>query len=176
MLLSNCADTGGYNNYSSSSYYCDSECQKKKCTTAKKNKKNEIFRANEASFAKYNAGETDRICPDPSYLGSNYVSACNDTISYRGSFSCSNKINNQSKGYSTIKKWDEESCSFICVKKCFDKSKCGSVFEKTSGWLGDLFEGDNSKEKKEKKKIEIPKTTTTKCNWDFLGNWVCRTR
>ena len=153
MLLSNCADTGGYNNYSSSSYYCDSECQKKKCTTAKKNKKNEIFRANEASFAK-----------------------CNDTISYRGSFSCSNKINNQSKGYSTIKKWDEESCSFICVKKCFDKSKCGSVFEKTSGWLGDLFEGDNSKEKKEKKKIEIPKTTTTKCNWDFLGNWVCRTR
>jgi len=172
-LLSSCADTGGYNYYSSSSNYCDSDCQKQKCTTAEKNKRNELFRANEASLAKYNAGETDRNCPDPSYLGSNYVSACNDTVSYYGSFSCTYTVDELGKGYQKKINWNEKKCAFTCEKKCTNKSKCGSMFEKSSGWFDNLFDGDNSKEKK---KREIPKTTTTTCKWDFLGNWVCKSR
>ena len=174
-LLSSCADTSGYNYYSSSSNYCDSDCQKQKCKTAKENKSKEMLKANETSFAKYKAGETDRNCPDPSYLGSFYVSACNDTVSFNELFSCSYKIDELTK-YTKIINWDEKACAFRCENKCIDKSKCGSTFEKTSGWLGDLFDGDNSKKKKKDKKREIPKTITTTCKWDFLGSWVCKSR
>ena len=131
---------------------------------------------NEISMSRYEAGEENRNCPNPDYLGSRYVSECGESISAsKILYPCG--VGMRLDGYTDKVMWDLKRCTLFCQSKCTDKSKCGSFFEKsyenTTGWFEDLWNGSNNK-KKEEKKIK-KKTTTTTCRTQIDGSLRCTT-